>query len=501
MPTVTFQNIFNLRETPKQNNFTDQTLDYPNPDDTYGCFKITAPSGEVVYDKGTPSPSNYDIKLVDSPENSTTIAIPLNTDGTPEQGLYTILYTVWDDVATVYYTKTETFNFIYASPTVEIEGIVNQNTPLLTETDLTTYTVNSVVPTIDRVATITYPPVDINNVITYPTATVGTTAITTSNLFYAPSTVSMSVETNLTYFYTGTGSNTDFEVLDYVTGVIPFFIDNTSNCRLACGLKNYYINNVLPNPSNYNNRETYAYLCGLFTTLVALQNCGNTDYTTTLTAAMNATAGFSDCCKSCNDSVSQVVGIGGLVNAYNVLSANSYIDVASVVSGNTNTFTLTFSSSFVAIVTALGVDVSTLQTQMTTAQGDIVTLQTQVAGLLLLGTHDQTQTSLTLADTEAQITALNITTTVSGDYLVLCDVNGDVEDNPCTAYFFITKDGVHTDDIDCGIVAVNTSTDPTSASFSNIVTITAGNVLGIKAHATDSFGYTCSITLKVIKIV
>ena len=500
MATVSFSTIFNLQLSTKQFQFTD-TTDYEGQglgtNDMFGAFQITAPSGSIVYDKGTPSTGNFNIRNATSRDSVGTIALTLNTDGTVEQGLYSILYTVWD-VSGFYYSVTETFNFIYASPTVQINGTVAVYTPspLITLQDETVYIVNSITPTIDRTATISYEPMVIDNVLSTPTPTVGVTATTTSNYFFSPTTELLSVITNLSYAYAS-----NFTVLDTVSGSQSLFVDATSYCSTVCGLNEMAVRREA-NPNNSQLANDFALAMSYWTLIMANQTCSNPDLINGYLTQIQAIGSFNSDCTCCDGQFQQVVGLGGLVSAYDIISANSYIGVTSSESGGTKTYVLTLSQTFVDLVTAQGSDISTLQTQMTTVQGQITTVQGQITGLLLLGTNAQTQTSLTLATSEAQITALNITTTVSGTYLVLCDVSGDVEDNACTAYLHITKNGTYTETgNNLGFVAVSTTTDPASTSWSNIVSITAGDVIGIKAYATDAFGYTCTITLKAIKIV
>ena len=351
MATIIFGAEFNLKLSPKQNFFTDNS-DYAgqgiNPNDITGSFQAKI-NGQIFYDNLANYKSNTlaDIVVSSSNTNATLIQLPLNPDGTVVQGTYTVLYQVWDSNSSTTSIVTETFVFTYASPTVVVSGSVDVNTPLLTEYDNTVYVVNSVTPSpLTRVATITYPPILINNVLTTPTPTVGSTAITTSNLFYAPTVVTMSVVTNLTYTFS------NFQVVDKVSGEIPFCIDATGLCRLVCGLNNFY-NLVESNPNDCELEETFCYLCSIYILIVGLQGCGKGKFISRLIREMNNTAGFSDCCNACNDSVQQVVGIGGLVNAYNNINLDGYINISNVISGNTNTFTYALAPSFVDLVNSI----------------------------------------------------------------------------------------------------------------------------------------------------
>ncbi len=426
MATISFSTTFNLTAPTALFNLFD-TTNYVaqgiDPDAVTGSFQITSPSGEVIYD----NLSNYnsatlaDIIRADSTENQIPIQIPTDL----EQGAYSIYYKIWVDGIDETFNVTEVFNFIYASPTVEIAGSVQVYTPspLLTEYDNTVYIVNSVTPTIDRTATITYPPVMVNNVLSTPTATVGTTATTSSSTFYSPTQVTMSVVSDLEYSFTGTGSYTSFTVLDTVSDAIQFDIDATSYCSLYCGLHNYFLR-VTANPQDANLKDTFSYMMGLVTLIQLAQNCGNTTAITTLVAEIEAVGNFTEEC-DCSGEVTQVVGLGSLVNAYNVLGANSYITVTPVTSGNTTTFTIQLSTEFIATVVALGVDITTINSSLDTIRTDITTLQQQVDASLsplinVVSSDNSTTVVLTASATDAVVVnsgtgwAVNDTFTVLG---------------------------------------------------------------------------------------
>ena len=353
MATISFDAEFNLKLSPKQFFFKD-TSDYAgqgiNPNNITGSFKVTF-GGNVIYNNlaNYQSGTLADIILSSSNTNATIIQLPLNPDGTVPQGLYTVYYQVWDSGSSTMSSVTETFNFIYASPSVEVAGSVQVYTPspLLTLTDNTVYIVNSVTPTLNRVATITYPPILINNVLTTPTPTTGTTAVTTSTTFYTPTQVTMSVVSNLTYTFS------NFQVVDKVSGEIPFQIDATSFCKLYCGLLQMQIN-AQNNPQNSQLQDDCAYAGFLVVLIMLAQNCGKTDDISSLITQIENLGSFdTDCGCGCGSSVQQVIGLGSLVNAYNVLSANSYITVTPVTSGNTTTFTIQLADSLVAQINAI----------------------------------------------------------------------------------------------------------------------------------------------------
>ena len=374
MATISFTTIFNLAETTKQFHFTD-TSDYVSQgfgvNDMFGAFRIVAPSGSVVYDKGTPSTSNYDIRNATSRDSVGTIAIPLDS-GVPEQGLYSILYTVWDDVNEVYYTVTETFNFLYVSPVIDINGTVAVYTPspLITLQDTTVYQVNNVNPTISRVATISYEPILINNVLTTPDPTIGSTATTTSNYFFSPTTETLSIISNLTYVYTGTGANTGFTVIDLISGLESLFVDATSYCSTVCGLNQMAVN-LEANPQDATLANDFNLAMSYWTLIQANQNCGDMTNISHWISQIQSLGSFDSSCTCCDGQFTQVVGLGGLVSAYDMISANSYIAITSNTSGGTKTYTFTFSQTFVDLVEAQGASITTLQGQMVVVQDEL----------------------------------------------------------------------------------------------------------------------------------
>lgn len=321
-----------------------------SPSTITGSFRITAPSGNVVYDNliNYQSGTLADIIGTTFLYTHRTIAGNLNAV-LLEQGVYSIFYQVWDSNTSLTSTVTETFNLIYASPTVTIDGTVQVYTPspLITLQDTTVYQVNSVDPTISRVATISYEPMLINNVLTTPTPTTGITATTTSNTFYSPTTELLSVVSNLTYVFS------NYTVLDLVSGSESLYVDATTYCATVCGL-NQLACDVQANPQDSSIANDFNLAMSYWTLIMANQNCGNMDVINGYLKDIHALGHFnSDCNCGCGDTFQQVVGLGGLVSAYNVISANSYITVSPVTSGGTTTFTIELSSAFVALVNSI----------------------------------------------------------------------------------------------------------------------------------------------------
>ena len=364
MAIISFSTTFNLSLSTPQFQFTD-TSNYAGQgiSSVYGAFQIISPSGSIIYDKGVPSSTNYDINYTSSHNNSTTIHLPQPL----ENGVYTLNYNIIHDT-TIYDSTTVIVNLVYASPVVSISGSVQVYTPspLLTMTNNTVWVVNSVTPTLSKTDTITYPPILINNVLTTPTPTVniGTSAITTSTTFYTPTQVTMSSIANLTYVFS------NFTVIDKVSGEIPFEIDATSFCKLYCGLSTFQ-SRVNCNPQDEQLAEDFSYMMGMVALIMFAQNCGKPDAIAGLIEQIQAVGNFNDDC-GCGSSVQQVIGLGSLVNSYNVLGANSNITVTPVTAGNVTTFTIQLNDNFVNQVNAI--------LGATLVQGDNIVLSSVTVG-------------------------------------------------------------------------------------------------------------------------
>jgi len=437
MATVSFSQIANLRLSTKQFQGTD-TTDYAGQGlpttYMYGCFNITASNGDVVYYGGVPSAVNYDIHVADSRYSIRTMAMPLNTDGTATNDTYTIVYTVWDDDNEVFYSTTETFNFTYTSPVVQINGTVAVYTPspLITLQDETVYVVNSITPTIDRTATISYEAMVIGGVLSTPTPTVGTTATTTSNTFYSPTTELLSVITNLSYAYAS-----NFKVLDTVWGSESLFVDATSYCSTVCGL-NEMAARRQANPNDSQLATDFALAMSYWTLIMANQTCGNSDLINGYLTQIQALGSFNSDCTCCDGEFQQVVGLGGLVSAYDIISANSYIGVTSSSSGGTKTYVLTLSQTFIDLVDSI--------LGATLVAGNNIALSSSTVGANTTWTINGKSTVVTSVDNSIDISS----STTSGTTTYDLSVNGNVK--YATAYQSSIV-GIDTNDKDYNVLS------------------------------------------------
>ena len=158
LTTVDYSSYFNYKLATKQITFTDKT-DFA-PQGTVAAnvtvvAKITAPVSGVIYNN-----TNHGVPDIDcgtSLDSLITIPLPLDINNYPEQGVYEIELTYQDLVIPSTVVETRTFNLNYTSPTVDLTMEVDCVTPVLTATDSTSYTQNTIDPTVTRAMEINYP--------------------------------------------------------------------------------------------------------------------------------------------------------------------------------------------------------------------------------------------------------------------------------------------------------------------------------------------------------
>jgi hypothetical protein len=236
LTTVTYSSYFNNALATKQITFTDST-DFAAQGTVAAnvtvVAKVESPLG-VFYnntDHGDP-----DIDCGTSLDSVKTIPLPLDAGGEIVQGLYTITLTYQDLVVPATVVDVKTFTLDYSSPSVSIGMSVDCVTPLLTATDKSNYTVNSVTPSITRDFKIHYPP-SVNQA-----DVTGTASTLSTRTFYtiADSTLehSSSLTSSLSYLFDAVEL---IYVIDSVTGrdVIQVAC-NGDICDIYCCLRSQY---------------------------------------------------------------------------------------------------------------------------------------------------------------------------------------------------------------------------------------------------------------------
>lgn len=347
LTTVDISTTFDYTVNPKLFKFEDIT-DYAGQSialsSVAGCLSIVAPSGDTIYNNTNfSSPDiNPDVSL----ENSTTIQLPLNGDGTVMTGNYTITYTVRVFPSTLvssYDVEVEkTINFDYVTPTADVDITVNLTAPLMTSTDNTNYTVSHngspVNPTITRDHRLYYP------------ATLGIAPITgtgstlTTSTFYTQANATLvyhsELESDLEY-----DLGDDFYVLDSIDGYGQYDLNvDETLCNLYCGIKTLYTNWQTYKGTVRGNDYLYklTQVTSIGVLLQAAIDCGKSDDVATYASAMREIGGFTEDCQCSNGTPVLVTGTGG---SYVVVAAGTGLQVSTSTSGTTTTYTVSLTNA------------------------------------------------------------------------------------------------------------------------------------------------------------
>lgn len=348
LTTVDFTTTFNYVPSTKLFSFQD-TTDYAGqgvaPSSFEGVLKITAPTGLDIYDnQNWASP---DILPGVSLFNTTTIPLPLDGSGNVLQGSYTFVYTVSPDNGVTTVTKTYTYTFAYTRPTISITAAVDYNAPLLSGTDSTNYTVNTITPTITRDFEMTYP------------SSVNVAPITGTNNVLSTTTIYAIADTALQYTFTLTSTlsynfGNNLYVADEITGVQRLDVELNANlCQLYCGLRSAYNRMVAAAGTSQGEsyKETFNNLMAIAALLQVAYNCGEGTDASGYIALMKSIAHFDDC--TCDDSTPVLVtGLGGTGTI--VVAPGSGIAVATNSGGSSTTYTVSLDPTLLAKLNALG---------------------------------------------------------------------------------------------------------------------------------------------------
>lgn len=344
---VSFTTTFKLDTTPKKINLTD-TIDYAGnaipTTGARGVMKIVSPSGVTVYNN-----TNYaapDVTVNVSTTNSTTIPLPYLSNGSPEQGNYDITYTVRiiDGVNPTYYiTRTISYDFEYASPTVSITAQADCISPLFTTADVTDYVVGGITPTNTRTITLEFPSGSGGT----PIANTSSAVITTST-FYNGMQVT-TVASDLSYVF-----DDDLVVEDTVQGTKTIVVDCSFICQLYCCLRALR-NNV---EANRNVDDVmFKYYTNLFNQamnelelLFLAIDCGKQVDANTYIANIKLISNCQDDCSCTDGTPSRVTGLGLQNVNVAVNSCGSPIIVTSVVAGGITTYTICFDPALVTLI-------------------------------------------------------------------------------------------------------------------------------------------------------
>lgn len=312
MATISFSTTFSLNTTPKKFIFVD-TSDYAgqsiSTSDVNGCFKITSPSGVVIYNNSDFDNADCDIRVFISTTNQTTISLPLDGAGDVETGDYTIEYSVYNKITLETYTVTNTYTYSFTAPTVEITQVSNCITPLFTSTDSTDYTVNETLPTIVRTHTLYYP----NGSAGQGSPETGSGVTLTTSDFYN-GTQTTTISSVLTYTF-----DDGLIVVTTVTGSQEFVVDCTWICAIYCCIRSLEQQMETLRTTGSNDllyRELtlkFAQVMGLVTLVKTAIECGKSDDVNDYLTTIKDIANCTDDCSCDGTTPSLVTGLGGLV--------------------------------------------------------------------------------------------------------------------------------------------------------------------------------------------
>lgn len=306
-PTLSFTPTFNLTGAVKVFSAVDTTnyTGYTIADFT-GCFKLTSPSGIVFHNNTDFSNAGCDIDISSNLTEQQLVNLPIDSStGLPENGVYTMKYTVYNSADAVYYTVENTYTLNYSSPVVEISQVANCVTPLFTSTDTTNYVVSGVTPIIERSHVVNYP-YSSGSTPVAPAVT-GIGAILTTGVFYN-GTQTSGIQSNLEYNFGG------LIVLDYVEGEKEIVVNCTSICAIYCCLKAENIRLVALKASNYSKylieRQVFAEAVSLMEMAQFAQDCGKYDDVSGYLAQIQALLACNNDCSCTDGEPTQVTGIG-----------------------------------------------------------------------------------------------------------------------------------------------------------------------------------------------
>ncbi len=340
LTTVDFSSYFNYKLPTKQITFTDKT-DFVAQGTVAAnvtvVAKVTAPVSGVIYNNTNHSAPDIDCGT--SLDSVIEIALPLDVNSNPEQGVYEIELTYQDLIVPSTVIETRTFNLNYTSPTVDLTMEVDCVTPLLTATDTTSYTQNTIDPTITRAIEINYP-LSLNIA-----SVTGTANVLTTRNFYviADQTVehSSSLVSNLSYLFDVANS---MYVIDEISG--SEFIEVACDgdlCDIYCCIRSQYmkwqdakgVNNVKATAelAKFKQITSIAEMVG-----IALK-CSKSSHISEYVAEILKIADCDSGC-GCADGEPQLVTGLSITGDVVLIDAGTGIEVNKATGGGTTTYTV-----------------------------------------------------------------------------------------------------------------------------------------------------------------
>ncbi len=368
LTTVDFTTTFNYVPSTKLYRFED-TTDYAgqgvSPASYEGVLKVVDPTGLEIYNNT--NWASPDIRPGISVYNITTIPLSLDSNGQVLQGSYTFTYTVSPDNGSTTFVKSYTYTFAYTSPSVSITTAVNYNTPLISGTDVSTYTVNTITPTITRAFSMAYP------------AVVNIAPITGTNNVLSTDTFYVVADTQLQYTFTLTSTlsynfGNGLFVSDVITGISRIDIYADANlCQLYCGLRSGYERwyNARGTAQAQGYWEAFEDMMAIAMLLQTAYNCGRTADVAEYVTMIKAIGNFDECTCEEGSEPTLVTGLGGSSGTI-VVAAGSGIAVATNSGGGTTTYTVSIEPATLALINSI--------TETVVEGGDGIVVTSSTAG-------------------------------------------------------------------------------------------------------------------------
>lgn len=318
-----------------------------------GVFKIEGPTG-IIYNNtnfGAPDITG-NVSLVFN-----TVSLPLDTNGAIINGDYRITYTVQiaGGVQPGTYTFADSSNYCYVAPTGRIQVTNSVRLATVTSSDLTTYAITGITPTLTRTHTLYYPSALVLSPLTGSTAQLN---LAYPNVYTGTYTGKLS--TTASYVFS------DGLIVDYlITAVDESIVDGSTLCDIYCGLKN--LTNSMISARDIGDfgkagdleeiLSTVGFLLDLYDQAIT---CGKPDDATTWLNEIIKLAGITAGCGCDGDEPTQIIPIGGGGSSTTTVVAGDSsfgTQVSSSVVGSTTTYTVRLTDAYKALI------LSSLQSQ------------------------------------------------------------------------------------------------------------------------------------------
>jgi hypothetical protein len=298
--------------------------------DVVGIIKLTGPSG-IIYEN-----TDFDAPDIDANVSlsKSDIAIPVDSSGAALLGTYELTYTirVGGSVQAGDYVVSKTVSFTFIIPTAVIAMTSNVWAARLDSKDNTTYTVDTIIPSLARTHTVMF---EDNKKVANTVGSAALVSVSYPNFWTGRYTTDLS--TIATY---NLGSN--WYVVATITGKETHdIVADLTACSVSCGIKN--MNQRYRNAVKKGNDElveeltlTLNRISLLLALFKLLQLCGDTDGATETLVMIKEEGEFTDDCCS-GDSPQQILPLApDLASNYEVTAGLGMVVTPSSGGGTTS---------------------------------------------------------------------------------------------------------------------------------------------------------------------